>query len=498
MPPSLVDSDAVSAGSAATPSVAAAASDHSAVGVCWCADKKGAPLHGSLTRGIEPLCNHRQARRRTMLSGETTDGDATTAILNDPMIEQLIGQMTLIADGDNLIESAFNETEDDDDDDAETVAAIATAASATERIIAAIATTEHHDALAQPTLRPIEPLRVRHTRCQAMQASGEVAGFPVRCAPNGAFAALQCTSTAVCWCVDAIGNQLPQSGTFSRGSRHCPAPAAIDAVTVELVAAVPLSSGIIGGGVVPHLYDIVRAELRELFGQQLPDNLRVHEQTDGRTISVGFELTNRQDDDADADDERTTGSRTATIDATDVAFALEEMVRDGKLRLANGRLLPDVTLSRFTHRTFATTAAAAAAAAVRGDIAGTGAAASAAPMAATALRPENAFQMIVFVLATTSAFLVGVFVVFVMLKRGRDTKKAMMIMMMGGTDGMARTAPADVATAAASKAKSASPKASGRSVFGGMMGDKYVDYSSPIFVLSASEKRTTPNVEEKR
>jgi len=62
-----------------------ASAGEDAPGVCWCADKKGAPLKGTLTRETEPICNSRQARNRKIDVG-------------DPLMEQLIAQLTQLND----------------------------------------------------------------------------------------------------------------------------------------------------------------------------------------------------------------------------------------------------------------------------------------------------------------------------------------------------------------------------------------------------------------
>lgn len=230
------------------------------------------------------------------------------------------------------------------------------------------------------------------TRCQALKNS---ASFPVACDDNGSFLPTQC-SGEICWCVDSAGNQLSFSSTFKPGSVRC-LYTPIDLVEIELHLHNPKKIAL------KDVYDNLKIEIKNLLGNE-PNNFRVHENIDGN-ILVRFDLM---------DDNK-----------IDTAFALEEMVKTNNLQLYNKNLIPDITQSRFLHRN----------------------AVLPAPQQVTGIT-ENTFQMIVFILATGSAFLVSIFVVFVMLKRGKN--------------------------------KMSFNKAGN--------GDRNLDYSAPIFVLSANEK----------
>lgn len=350
------------------------------VGVCWCADKKGAPVKGTLTRGIEPTCNHRQARRRM----------TTTDSIQDTMMEDLIRQLTLAVDEDNYIDVEFKA---EPMEISSTTVPIPTETAITERILEIANSVSEEINTNQHSSKT---LVITSTRCQALQRT---AVFPVACDTDGAFETTQCNE-AVCWCVDAAGNQLPETATFSKGSNKC-VYTPIDQVSIEMNL---LNSN---RKTIHNLYDIIKNELIVLLGDA-PDNLRVHENLD-TTIYLKFDLTDEK--------------------KIDTAFALEEMVKHNDLILGNGQLRPDITLSRFVHRN----------------------ANLPVPQSASFI-PESTFQTIVFILATTSAFMVSIFVVFIMLKRGKNKVKQYNTNKTVG------------------------------------MGDKFLDYSSPIFVLSANDK----------
>ncbi|XP_020293452.1 neurogenic locus notch homolog protein 3-like isoform X2 [Pseudomyrmex gracilis] len=56
------------------------------VGICWCVNRKGQPVKGSLIRGAEPKCNFRQARRNNRIS-QSQELDEIQAIMKDLLEE---------------------------------------------------------------------------------------------------------------------------------------------------------------------------------------------------------------------------------------------------------------------------------------------------------------------------------------------------------------------------------------------------------------------------
>lgn len=369
-------------------------------GVCWCADRKGAPLKGTLTRDIEPVCNSRQARNRKSYD------------LSDPLMEQLIGQLTQLNDIDN---------EQLDLDEVElrlgpkpTAASVAQAV--TERAMELANSLLDSQFSVSDSSASLQALQWNTTRCRAL---AQTATFPVSCDEiTGAFRPLQCNGRS-CWCVDAAGNQLQSSHVFGVGDRHCD-PVAIEAVSIELHMTNSSS-----GSSVRNVYDSIRRELQQLLGDAVVENLRVQENFDGSVI-VRFELHND--------------------DKVDMAFGIESAITAGNFNLVAGHFHPDLTRSHFVYRTALPTLAQAA----------TGA-------------PDESVQLAMFVMASCSAFLVSIFVVYVMLKRGwhktLHNKSPYLDYSKGAGD-----------------------------AGGGVAAEKPVDFSLPIFVLDEAQPESIKRV----
>lgn len=367
-------------------------------GVCWCADRKGAPLKGTLTRDIEPICNSRQARNRKSYD------------LGDPLMEQLIGQLTQLNDISN---------DDLDLDEVEqrlpqpTTATSSVAQAVTERVMELANSLLDSQFSVTDSTAPLQPLQWNTTRCRAL---AQTATFPVSCdEATGAFRPLQCNGRS-CWCVDAAGNQLQSSHVFGVGDRHCD-PVPIEAVSIELHMTNSSASS------VRNVYDSIRRELQQLLGDAVVENLRVQENFDGSVI-VRFELHNEA--------------------KVDMAFGIESAITAGNFQLVAGHFRPDLTRSHFVHRTALPTVA----------------------QAATA--PDESVQLAMFVMASCSAFLVSIFVVYVMLKRGWHKtlhNKSYLDYSKGAGDAGAAAA-----------------------------GEKPVDFSLPIFVLDEAQPESIKRV----
>lgn len=335
--------------------------------VCWCADKKGSPVKGSLTKGLEPTCNHRQARRRMHVE-ET-----------DPVMEELIRQITYVSDDSNFLDEE---------------------ASNNDQIIVV---TEKIFGLSEFVGESSRKLIASTTRCDALRAT---AHFTVSCDDGGNFNPIQCNHET-CWCVDEAGNQLPWSTTFRKGARKCQRTA-LDAVEVELHLGNP------NGVKLRNLYDVLFEDLKNLVGEGFI-NFRVQENADG-SVTMKFDLI---------DDHK-----------VNQAFAIEEMSKDENLFLFYGMLKPDMTQSKFSYRVPMTNV----------------------PEKASLGIPQNTFHTIVFIMATSSAFIISILVIYVMLKKGKTKDKSHYV--------------------------------NNKNIHSG---DKYVDYTSPIFVLSASEVTRNSN-----
>lgn len=242
---------------------------------------------------------------------------------------------------------------------------------------------------------------VSTTRCDALR---HTARFTVTCDEQGNFNPTQCNGET-CWCVDEAGNQLPFSNTFRKGSKKC-SETPLDAIEIELNLINPNNVKL------TNLYDVLYEDMKVLIGEDSFVNFRVHENSDS-TVTIKFDLIDEQ--------------------KVNQAFAIEEMSKDDNLFFFFGMLKVDMRQSKFSHR-------------IPMEI-------LANAQKASLGIPQSTFHTIVFIIATSSAFIISILVIYVMLKKGRSSKEK-------------------------------THYVNNKNLHSG---DKRIDYTSPIFVLSAND-----------
>ncbi|XP_012545066.1 balbiani ring protein 3 isoform X2 [Bombyx mori] len=177
------------------------------IDVCWCVSARGEPLKGSLVRGSKPSCNFRQARK--WIQKDPFDEKAKA----DEVLEELIRQMTAYR---------VDEFEEDDADLDEDLAEARSTADFVDKEAQneeAILVSEFVEPKQALTTRKMDrPLVLEEkisfkTKCQMLQAEIDNGseGYRPRCLSDGSFSPRQCVRGR-CWCVDAAGERRHHAG----------------------------------------------------------------------------------------------------------------------------------------------------------------------------------------------------------------------------------------------------------------------------------------------
>ncbi|RVE44599.1 hypothetical protein evm_010737 [Chilo suppressalis] len=199
------------------------------IDVCWCVSARGEPLKGSLVRGAKPTCNFRQARK--WVRRDPLDERARA----DEVLEELIRQMTAYR---------MDDFQDDDDDldtidlEPEAREPVANDPKEKEKELnddAAVLSEIVEPRVAEVTKKSND-VEVKtekslfKTKCQLMQEESENGGDGPRprCLSDGSFAARQC-SRGRCWCVDAAGQRRTHTGAVP----DLPAPDPCELTQIE-------------------------------------------------------------------------------------------------------------------------------------------------------------------------------------------------------------------------------------------------------------------------
>ncbi|XP_075983106.1 uncharacterized protein LOC142981232 isoform X2 [Anticarsia gemmatalis] len=194
------------------------------IDVCWCVSARGEPLKGSLVRGGEPNCNFRQARK--YIPRDPLDERARA----DEVLEELIRQMTAyrVDEFDDNEEDLDLEIEGREDESLE---------KDQEQGDEPLLISEVVEPKAADTTRRMEkPLEVStekkavygdkfvfKTKCQLIQEEIENGGegYRPRCLSDGSFSPRQC-SRGRCWCVDAAGQRRQHVGVVEDAPKPDP------------------------------------------------------------------------------------------------------------------------------------------------------------------------------------------------------------------------------------------------------------------------------------